>query len=267
MHSDAISTSVRSRKPIYRHLYFQVLTAIALGVALGHFYPDLGAAMKPLGDIFIKAVKMIISPVIFCTVVHGIASAGDLKRVGKIGLKALIYFEVLTTIALLIGLVSMNVVQPGVGMNVDPATLDPKGVASVTASSATSMSAVDYFMHIVPNTFLSAFSEGEILQVLFVSLLFAVALNMLGSRAKPLVDMIDMTANVLFGIVEYNESSAGRCIWCNGVYCRKVRIGIARSYAQDDRRLLHNVHFLCGSGSGHYCLAGWFQHLQVHQLH
>ncbi len=201
MHSDAISTSVRSRKPIYRHLYFQVLTAIALGVALGHFYPDLGAAMKPLGDIFIKAVKMIISPVIFCTVVHGIASAGDLKRVGKIGLKALIYFEVLTTIALLIGLVSMNVVQPGVGMNVDPATLDPKGVASVTASSATSMSAVDYFMHIVPNTFLSAFSEGEILQVLFVSLLFAVALNMLGSRAKPLVDMIDMTANVLFGIV------------------------------------------------------------------
>lgn len=202
MHSDAISTSVRSRKPIYRHLYFQVLTAIALGVALGHFYPDLGAAMKPLGDIFIKAVKMIISPVIFCTVVHGIASAGDLKRVGKIGLKALIYFEVLTTIALLIGLVSMNVVQPGVGMNVDPATLDPKGVASVTASSATSMSAVDYFMHIVPNTFLSAFSEGEILQVLFVSLLFAVALNMLGSRAKPLVDMIDMTANVLFGIVE-----------------------------------------------------------------
>src|SRR6478609_7234627 len=151
---------VRPKQSLYKHLYVQVLTAIFLGVLLGHFSPNAGEAMKPLGDIFIKAVKMIIAPVIFCTIVHGIASAGDLKKVGKIGLKALIYFEVLTTIALLIGLVSMNVVQPGVGMNVDPATLDPKGVASVTASSATSMSAVDYFMHIVPNTFLSAFSEG-----------------------------------------------------------------------------------------------------------
>ena len=162
MHSAVIAAPVRSKKPIYSHLYFQVLTAIAFGVALGHFYPNVGEAMKPLGDIFIKAVKMIIGPVIFCTVVHGIASAGDLKRVGKIGLKALIYFEVLTTIALLIGLISMNVAQPGAGMNVDAATLDPRGVASVTQSSATSMSAVSYFMHIVPNTFLSAFSEGEI---------------------------------------------------------------------------------------------------------
>jgi aerobic C4-dicarboxylate transport protein len=201
MHSAVIAAPVRSKKPIYSHLYFQVLTAIAFGVALGHFYPNIGEAMKPLGDIFIKAVKMIIGPVIFCTVVHGIASAGDLKRVGKIGLKALIYFEVLTTIALLIGLISMNVAQPGAGMNVDAATLDPRGVASVTQSSATSMSAVSYFMHIVPNTFLSAFSEGEILQVLFVSLLFAIALNMLGSSGKPLVDMIDMTANALFGVV------------------------------------------------------------------
>ena len=143
MQSDvAAHQRVRSKKPLYSHLYVQVLTAIAAGVALGHLFPETGEAMKPLGDIFIKAVKMIISPVIFCTVVHGIASAGDLRRVGKIGLKALIYFEVLTTLALLIGLVAMNLTQPGAGMNVDPAALDTRGIASVTTSSASSMSVV-----------------------------------------------------------------------------------------------------------------------------
>jgi aerobic C4-dicarboxylate transport protein len=177
------------------------LTAIFLGVVLGHFYPHVGESMKPLGDIFIKAVKMIIAPVIFCTIVHGIASAGDLKRVGRIGVKALIYFEVLTTLALLIGLVAMNITQPGVGMNIDPAVLDARGVTAVVGKSAESMSFVSYFMHIVPDTFLGAFSQGEILQVLFVSLLFAIGLNLLGPSAKPLVDMIDMTASALFGVV------------------------------------------------------------------
>jgi aerobic C4-dicarboxylate transport protein len=191
----------RPKKAIYNHLYIQVLTAIFLGVVIGHFYPNVGEAMKPLGDIFIKAVKMIIAPLIFCTIVHGIASAGDLKRVGSIGVKALIYFEVLTTLALVIGLLAMNITQPGVGMNIDPATLDGRGVTAMVGKSAESMTIVSYFMHIVPNTFLGAFSEGEILQVLFVSLLFAIGLNLVRSSAKPLVDMIDMTANALFGVV------------------------------------------------------------------
>jgi aerobic C4-dicarboxylate transport protein len=175
---------VRPNKPLYKHLYVQVLTAIFLGVLLGHFYPNFAEAMKPLGDIFIKAVKMIIAPVIFCTIVHGIASAGDLKRVGRIGIKALIYFEVLTTLALIIGLVAMNITQPGVGMNIDPAALDSKSVTA--AAKGADLSFASYFSHIVPNTFLGAFAEGDILQVLFVSLLFAIGLNLLGPRAKPL---------------------------------------------------------------------------------
>jgi aerobic C4-dicarboxylate transport protein len=192
---------VKPKQAFYKHLYFQVLTAIFLGVVVGHFFPNVGESMKPLGDIFIKAVKMIIASVIFCTIVHGIASAGDLKRVGRIGIKALIYFEVLTTVALVIGLLAMNITQPGVGMNIDPAALDSRGVTAAVGKAAESMSFVSYFMHIVPNTFLGAFSEGEILQVLFVSLLFAIGLNLLGPGAKPLVDMIDMTASALFGVV------------------------------------------------------------------
>ena len=191
----------RTRKPFYHHLYFQVLTAILLGILLGHFHPEIGASLKPLGDIFIKMVKMIIAPVIFCTVVHGIASVGDLRKVGRIGVKSLIYFEVMTTLALLIGLAAMNVTQPGVGMNVDPASLDAKSVASVTTSAAKGMGVVDYFLHIVPNTLIGAFAEGDILQVLFISILFSVALTQLGPRVQPLVDMIDLTAKGLFGVV------------------------------------------------------------------
>jgi len=187
--------------PFYKHLYFQVLTAILLGVALGHFYPSIGEATKPLGDLFIKAVKMIIAPIIFCTVVHGIASAGDLKRVGRIGVKALIYFEVVTTLALLIGLVAMNIAKPGVGMNIDPSTLDASSFNSMASKASAEMGFISYIMHIVPNTFFGAFAEGEILQVLFVSILLAVGLVMLGDRVKPLVDIIDMAAHGLFGVV------------------------------------------------------------------
>jgi aerobic C4-dicarboxylate transport protein len=179
-----------------------VLLAIGLGVLLGHFYPALGEQMKPLGDIFIKMIRMMIAPIIFCTVVHGIASTGDLKKVGRIGLKALIYFEVMTTIALALGLLTMNLAQPGAGMNVDPSTIDPKSVAGF-ANQAQNQSVIDFLMHIVPTTVVGAFAQGEILQVLFFSVPFAFALNRLGERGRPLLQMLDIASHSLFGIVGY----------------------------------------------------------------
>ena len=187
-------------RPWYRHLYVQVLCAIALGALLGHFYPDIGAAMKPLGDTFIKLIKMLIAPIIFCTVVHGIASMENMKKVGRVGVKALVYFEVMTTVALIIGLIIVNLWRPGAGMNIDPATLDTKAVAAFTAKAA-EQSTLDFFLHIIPNTVVGAFAEGEILQVLFVAILFAFALQRLGERGKPLLHIIDQAAHVFFGIV------------------------------------------------------------------
>jgi aerobic C4-dicarboxylate transport protein len=190
------------RKKFYQNLYVQVLLAIGLGVLLGHFYPALGEQMKPLGDIFIKMIRMMIAPIIFCTVVHGIASTGDLKKVGRIGLKALIYFEVMTTIALALGLLTMNLAQPGAGMNVDPSTIDPKSVAGF-ANQAQNQSVIDFLMHIVPTTVVGAFAQGEILQVLFFSVPFAFALNRLGERGRPFLQMLDIASHSLFGIVGY----------------------------------------------------------------
>jgi len=190
------------RKKFYQNLYVQVLLAIGLGVLLGHFYPALGEQMKPLGDIFIKMIRMMIAPIIFCTVVHGIASTGDLKKVGRIGLKALIYFEVMTTIALALGLLTMNLAQPGAGMNVDPSTIDPKSVAGF-ANQAQNQSVIDFLMHIVPTTVVGAFAQGEILQVLFFSVPFAFALNRLGERGRPFLQMIDIASHSLFGIIGY----------------------------------------------------------------
>jgi aerobic C4-dicarboxylate transport protein len=187
-------------KPWYRHLYVQVLCAILLGVLLGHFYPETGAAMKPLGDAFIKLIKMLIAPIIFFTVVHGIASMEDMKKVGRVGIKALVYFEVMTTLALIIGLVVVNLWRPGAGMNVDPATLDTSSIAAYTAK-AQEQSTVEFLLHIIPTTVTGAFAEGEILQVLFFAILFAFALHFLGERGKPLLHIIDMSAHVFFGIV------------------------------------------------------------------
>jgi aerobic C4-dicarboxylate transport protein len=184
----------------YTHLYAQVLCAIALGVLLGHFWPDIGAQMKPLGDAFIKLIKMLIAPIIFCTVVHGIASMEDMKKVGRVGLKALIYFEVMTTVALIIGLVVVNLWQPGAGMNVDPATLDTRAIAAYTAKAG-EQSTVEFLLHIIPATVVGAFADGEILQVLLLAILFAFALHWLGDRGKPLLHVIDLTAHVFFGIV------------------------------------------------------------------
>lgn len=189
-------------RPFYTHLYFQVLTAIALGVGLGHLYPSAGEAMKPLGDGFVKLIKMLIGPIIFVTVVHGIASMGDLKKVGRVGIKALIYFEVLTTLALVIGLVVVNVLKPGAGMNVDIASLDAKAVASFVAKSKEE-SAVGFILDIIPNTFLSGFVDGNILQVLLVALLFAFGLQSLGPRGKPMLDLVAQIGDVLFKMVGF----------------------------------------------------------------
>jgi aerobic C4-dicarboxylate transport protein len=188
------------RKPLYAHLYVQVLTAIVIGVLLGHFYPQLGEAMKPFGDAFIKLIKMLIAPIIFCTVVHGIASMGDMKQVGRVGLKALIYFEAVTTLALIVGLIVVNVMQPGAGMNTDTRTIDTKSIQAYT-TKAGQQSTVDFLMHIIPNTVVGAFAEGEILQVLFFAILFAFGLFMLGERGKPVLAFIDITSHALFAVV------------------------------------------------------------------
>ena len=190
---------MQSRK-LYKSLYFQVIVAIICGVLLGHFMPDSGTAMKPLGDGFIKLVKMMITPIIFCTVVVGIAGMEDMKKVGRVGGKALLYFEVVTTLALIIGLVVVNVLKPGAGMNVDPATLDTGAIAKFTAKAG-EQSVVDFVLHIIPNSVVGAFAEGEILQVLLFSVLFGFALSMMGQSGKPVVKLVEDISHALFAAI------------------------------------------------------------------
>jgi aerobic C4-dicarboxylate transport protein len=196
----ATADPVPAHKPFFKSLYFQVLTAILAGILLGHYYPQLGEQMKPLGDAFIKMIKMIIAPIIFCTVVHGIASMQDMKKVGRVGLKALIYFEVVTTLALIIGLIIANTLQPGVGMNVDPTTIDTKSIQGYVAKSK-EQSTQQFLMDIIPNTVVGAFAQGEILQVLFFAILFAFGLQALGQRGQGLLGVIDQASHALFGVV------------------------------------------------------------------
>lgn len=188
------------KKKIYQHLYFQVLVAIALGICVGNFSPETGVALKPLGDGFIKLIKMIITPVIFCTVVTGIAGMEDMKKVGRVGAKALLYFEVVTSLALAIGLVIVNVIQPGVGFNADVTKLDTKALTAYT-SQAKASSTVDFLMNIIPNSVVDAFAKGDILQVLLFAMLFGFALSALGSRGKVVYKFIDDLSNTLFGVV------------------------------------------------------------------
>jgi aerobic C4-dicarboxylate transport protein len=189
-----------TKKPLYKSLYFQVICAIVLGVLLGHFFPETGSAMKPLGDGFIKLIKMIIAPIIFCTVVVGIAGMEDMKKVGKTGGLALLYFEIVSTVALIVGLIIVNTVQPGAGMNVDPATLDTKAVAAYTKPGQM-QSTTDFLMAIIPNTIVDAFAKGEILQVLLIAVLFGFCLHKFGGRGTLVFDMIEKTGHVLFAIV------------------------------------------------------------------
>ncbi|MGH8853045.1 MAG: dicarboxylate/amino acid:cation symporter [Telluria sp.] len=188
------------KKPFYKVLYVQVLFAIALGIALGVFYPELGTKMKPLGDGFIKLIKMIIAPVIFCTVVAGIAGMQDMKKIGRVGGKALLYFEVVSTIALAIGLVVANLVKPGAGFNVDAAHLDASSIAQYTDKAKT-QSTTDFVMNIIPNTFVDAFAKGDILQVLLIALLFGFSLSLMGERGRPVTRMIEDFSHAIFGVV------------------------------------------------------------------
>ena len=187
-------------KKIYNHLYFWVIIAITCGIILGHYYPDLAVKMKPFGDAFIKLIKMMVAPIIFTTVVVGIASMGDMKKIGRIGVKALIYFEIVTTIALIIGLIVVNVYKPGAGINADVSTLNAKEVA-VYANTAKSMNAVDFLLNIIPTTVVDAFAKGEILQVLLFSVLFGFALAAMGEKGKPLVKFLDDLSHALFGVI------------------------------------------------------------------
>jgi aerobic C4-dicarboxylate transport protein len=188
------------RRPWYSILYVQVLIAIVAGVAIGYFDPKLGIQLKPLGDGFIALIRMMIAPVIFCTIVHGIASMGDLKKVGRVGIKTLFYFEAVSTIALLIGLVVAEVVRPGSGFNIDPATLDPKAVASYV-TRAKEDGIVAHLLAIIPNSFVGAFATGDLLQVLLVSILTGFSLSFMGSVGATVARGIDVAAKVFFGII------------------------------------------------------------------
>ena len=181
-------------------LYLQVLIAIALGVLIGHFFPDLGKTLKPLGDGFIALIRMMIAPVIFCTVVHGISSMGDLRRVGRVGIKTLFYFEVVSTVALLIGLLIGEVVHPGNGFNIDPASLDPKAVASYV-TKAKEEGIVAHLMAIIPDSYIGALARGDLLQVLLVAILSGFAIAYLGPAGEKIAQAVDSAAKVFFGII------------------------------------------------------------------
>ncbi|BDD91484.1 dicarboxylate/amino acid:cation symporter [Pandoraea sp. XJJ-1] len=191
----------QTKKPFYRILYVQVLIAIVIGIVLGHFKPDLAVQMKPLGDAFIKLIKMIIGPVIFCTVVTGIAGMEDMKKVGRVGGKAILYFEIVSTFALVIGLAATHILKPGAGFNVDINTLDPKAISGYAAKAAHGETFVDFLMHLIPSTITDAFAKGEILQILVIAILFGAALSMIGERGRVVTNWIDSVSGVLFRVV------------------------------------------------------------------
>ena len=193
---------VRSSPPTrwYRVLYIQVLLAVFAGILVGAFFPDFGKSLKPLGDGFIKLVKMMIAPIIFCTVVHGIASMGDLKRLGRTGFKTLVYFEVISTLALVIGLVVVNVLRPGDGFNLDVRTLDP-GVGKAYLSQAHGSGQANFFLNIIPSSFLGAFTSGDLLQVLFIAILTALAITLLPQRGQAVLHVVDEGGKLFFGVL------------------------------------------------------------------
>ena len=202
MTAETTDFAVKRRRPIYRDLSVQILIAMALGILVGSVWPSSADALRPLGDLFIKLVRMLVAPIIFCTVVHGIASVREAKRVGRVALKALIYFEIVTTLALVVALVLVNVWAPGANMHVDPASLSDKSVASVVAS-AQHANFAEFLLDIVPTSAIGAFADGEVLQVLFVSILFAFALSAIGAKAAPVVDAIGTASQILFKMIGY----------------------------------------------------------------
>ena len=189
-----------SRRAWYGQLWVQVLVAMVVGVVVGHLYPEAGKSMQPLGDGFIKLIRMLIAPIIFCTVVHGIAKMGDMSKVGKVAIKALIYFEVMTTVALVLALVIVNVWQPGVGMNVNTSALDA-GSVKMYVDQTKSHGTVSFLMDIIPSTLVGAFAEGNVLQVLLISVILGSTLVAIGPRAKPVVQLLDIASEMLFRAV------------------------------------------------------------------
>jgi aerobic C4-dicarboxylate transport protein len=194
------------KKKLYKNLTFQVLTAIAIGVLVGLIWPNIGKEMKPIGDTFINAVKMVIAPIIFLTIVLGIAKMGDMKKVGKVGGKAFIYFEVVTTLALVIGLIVVNVLKPGAGL--DFSKLEKGDVSQYTEQGAQGINWLEFFTHIVPSNMVDAFAKGDILQVLFFSVLFGTGLAALGEKGKPITDFLDRLSLVFFKIIGYVMKAA-----------------------------------------------------------
>jgi aerobic C4-dicarboxylate transport protein len=189
----------------FRTIFGQVVVALVVGVALGVLYPEFATKLKPLGDGFIKLIKVLIAPIVFCVVVHGIAGAGSLKKVGRVGVKAIIYFEIVTTIALILGIVLAYVFQPGVGMNIDPRSLDPSSLKSYvdTASQVKSSGTVEFLMKLIPTTFVGAFSSGDVLQVLLLAVAFGCALSLIGDAGKPISDFIERVSHVLFKMMYF----------------------------------------------------------------
>ncbi len=189
-------------KKLHEHLYLQVLTAIIFGVFLGYFYPDVAVSLKPFGDGFIKLIKMIITPIIFCTVVTGIAGMQDTEKVGRVGLKTLLYFEVASTFALILGLIVVHVLKPGVGMNIDVSTLDTTSLTTYTATANAPHTIADFLLNIIPSSVVDAFAKNDILQVLLISLLFGFSLASMKETGAEVVGLIHKMSQVLFGIVE-----------------------------------------------------------------
>jgi aerobic C4-dicarboxylate transport protein len=188
------------RRPWYTVLYLQVLLAIGLGILVGHFFPNLGIALKPLGDGYVALIKMMIAPVVFCIVVQGIASMSDLKKVGRVGVKALVYFELVSTFALVIGILVAQFVQPGKGLNIDPATFDPKAVSGFIGH-ARELGIVPWLEAIVPSTFVDAFARGDVLQVLFLAILSGFAISLMGELGQRVNHAIGLAGKVFFGII------------------------------------------------------------------
>ncbi|WP_196601357.1 dicarboxylate/amino acid:cation symporter [Pectinatus frisingensis] len=185
----------------FKSLHFQVFASIIIGIVFGYLYPTLGTEMKPLGDAFIKLIKMIIGPIIFCTIVCGIAGMGDMKKVGRVGGKALLYFEAVTTFSLFFGILLVEVLKPGQGMNIDPSTLDASSVAAY-AQAAQTHTVGQFFMNIIPNTVIDAFAKGEILQILLFSIIFGWALSKMGEKGRPLLQIINDVSQTFFKIVD-----------------------------------------------------------------
>ena len=195
------TTELQRKRPFYRDLSFQVLAGMALGIAVGHFFPAVGGTLRPLGDAFIRLIQMVVGPVIFCSVVAGIASVGDMKKVGRVAITALIYFEVVTSFALVIGLVTINLFRPGAGMNVDVATLNTTEAASYITSAREFVSTSEFLLNLIPRTIVSGFADGDILQILVVSVLIGFGLAAAGERAQPMLKVIDSFASGLFWII------------------------------------------------------------------